>query len=46
MGKTYVLSVVDYLRAMSLATHASSELRDLNYDSLCIKIVPLHSDHI
>jgi hypothetical protein len=35
-----VLSVVDYLKAMSLVAHANSELRDLNYDSFNIEIVP------
>jgi hypothetical protein len=35
-----MLSVVDYFRTMSLTMHASSELRDLNYDSFRIEIVP------
>jgi hypothetical protein len=35
-----VLNVVDYFKAMSLIMHANSELRDLNYDSFHIKIVP------
>ncbi len=35
-----MLNFVDCLRAMSLATHARSKLRDLNYDNLCINIVP------
>ncbi len=39
MGKASMLSVVECLRAMSFAMHASSKLRDLNYDSLCIEIV-------
>ncbi len=34
-----MLSVVDYFRTMSFATHANSELRDLNYDNFCIDIV-------
>ncbi len=32
-----MLSVVKCLKAMSLITHASSKLRDLNYDSFCIE---------
>ncbi len=39
MGKLFVLSVVDYFRAMSLAAHANSKLRDLNYDKFRIEIV-------
>ncbi len=35
-----MLNVVDYLGAMSLVVHANSELRDLNYDSFNIEIVP------
>jgi hypothetical protein len=35
----FVLSVIDYLWAMSFATHASFELRDLNYDNFCIENV-------
>ncbi len=35
-----MLTVIDYLKAMSLAMHANSELRYLNYDNFCIKIVP------
>ncbi len=35
-----MLSVVDCLRAMSFVTHVSFELKDLNYDSFCIQIVP------
>jgi hypothetical protein len=35
----FLLSVVNYFRAMLLATHASSELRDLNYDNFCIENV-------
>ncbi len=35
-----MLSVVDCLKTMSLAAHASFELRNLNYDSFCIEIVP------
>jgi hypothetical protein len=34
------MNVVDYLKAMSLIVHANFELRDLNYDSFHIKIVP------
>ncbi len=30
---------MDYLRAMSLAAHASSKLKDLNYDKFPIEIV-------
>jgi hypothetical protein len=36
----YVLSVVDYFTTMSLTMHASSKLRDSNYDSFHIEIVP------
>ncbi len=35
-----MLSVVECLKAMSLIAHASSKLRDLNYNSFCIEIVP------
>jgi hypothetical protein len=35
-----MLNVVDYFRAMSLVTDANFELRDLNYDSFSIEIVP------
>ncbi len=35
----FALSVVNYLRAMSFATHANFELRDLNYDNFRIEIV-------
>jgi hypothetical protein len=38
MGRLFVLSVVHYLKAMSLATHASSKLRNLNYDKFRIEI--------
>jgi len=31
---------VDYHRAMSLTTHVNSELKDLNFDSSHIEIVP------
>ncbi len=34
-----MLSVVDCFRVMSFATHASSKLKDLNYDKFCIKNV-------
>jgi hypothetical protein len=40
MRGTSMLTVIDYLKAMSLAMHANSELRYLNYDNFCIKIVP------
>jgi hypothetical protein len=40
VGGPYALNVVDYLKAMSLTAHANSKLRDLNYDSFCIEIVP------
>lgn len=35
----FLLSVIDYLEAMSFAVHVSSELRDLNYDNFCIENV-------
>jgi hypothetical protein len=35
----FVLSVINYLRAMPFATHASFKLRDLNYDNFRIEIV-------
>ncbi len=35
-----MLNVVDCLKAMSLIMHGISKLRDLNYDSFCIEIVP------
>jgi hypothetical protein len=38
--RPFVLSVVDCSKAMSLVAHANSKLRDLNYDSFCIEIVP------
>jgi hypothetical protein len=34
-----MLNVLDYFWAMSFSTHASSELRDLNYDKFCIESV-------
>jgi len=34
-----LLSVIDYLWAMSFVVHASSELRNLNYDNFCIENV-------
>jgi hypothetical protein len=34
VGRPFVLSVIDYFGTMSLATHASFESRDLNYDNL------------
>jgi hypothetical protein len=36
----FVLSVDDYFIAMSFNMHVSSKLKDLNYDSFCIEIVP------
>jgi len=39
MGKPFVLSVVDYLKTMSLATHVNSEFKDLNYDKFHIRNV-------
>jgi hypothetical protein len=33
VGGPFVLSVVDYFKAMSLVMHGNFELRDLNYDS-------------
>ncbi len=35
-----MLSVVDYLKAMSFIGHANSKLRDFNYHCVCIQIVP------
>jgi hypothetical protein len=35
-----VLNVVDCLKTISLTTHASFELKDLNYDGFRIEIVP------
>jgi hypothetical protein len=35
----FVLSVVDYFRAMSFVAYVSSELRDLNYDKFRIENV-------
>jgi hypothetical protein len=35
-----MLNVVDYLKTMSLATHASFELKDVIYDNFHIEIIP------
>jgi capsular polysaccharide biosynthesis protein len=35
-----MLSVVDYFMIMSFAAHANFKLRDLNYDSFHIEIIP------
>jgi len=39
MGRPYVLSVIDYFKAMSFVTHVSSKLRNLNYDKFHIENV-------
>jgi len=40
VGGPFVFNVVDHLKTISIATHASSNLRDLNYDNFHIEIVP------
>jgi hypothetical protein len=40
VGGPFVLSVVDYFRAMSSVAHVSFELRYLNYDNFHIVIIP------
>ncbi len=39
VGRSFVLSVIDCLNAMSLATHVSSKFKDLNYDKFRIENV-------
>jgi hypothetical protein len=39
VGRPYVLNVIDCLKAILFITHASSKLKDLNYDKFHIEIV-------
>jgi hypothetical protein len=46
MGRSYALSVVDYLKAISFTTHVSFELRDLNHDKFPIELFFSFQPHL